>query len=502
MSEYGEAMIYPPDPPDPAEWPDPYGGSVATLSPLSLDIFALMTADDDGCLDFATLTPSRIARSAARMPVGLGMAPVLSLLELDADDAVSLSHLDEAGLLHAVGALTRFEGYLAGLRTRALSVLSVLPAGPIPAGAKAVRTPEHWDGVVRSHRSDMVATLTGTSPFVGALAMKRAEQLAPGGRLQGTGAEVEQGRLLASKAALIADELAGADDDVAILIEAAILPLAAAMGYGRLRTAIRAEIAAAAPDDMADDHAEAARARRVEPPVNEGQGIASLRICGPAPEIHALWTALDSLGARRKSDGAAHCRARRSTETSRAANGPADEPIDPADSDLVGIDAHRFDALAALAFAALADPSLPKDHGRRPAISVSVALSTLLGLDNAPGELEGHGQIDAESARLLAADPTGTWRRIITDDTGRLLELGTAKYRPPAGLAAHVLARDRTCRAPGCRRRRMDLDHIQEYAAGGATSDANLGGLCRRHHVIKTLGLIDYTRDCANGQVH
>ena len=130
-------------------------------------------------------------------------------------------------------------------------------------------------------------------------------------------------------------------------------------------------------------------------------------------------------------------------------------------------------------------------------IDVTVALSTLLGLDEQPGELAGLGPIPAEQARALAAG--GTWRRLVTDPlTGAVLDVGRSRYRPPAAIAEHVLARDGQCAAPGCSvpGHRCDLDHTTEYhgvpANGshehGTTSADNLGPLSDRCHRLKTDG--------------
>jgi hypothetical protein len=150
-------------------------------------------------------------------------------------------------------------------------------------------------------------------------------------------------------------------------------------------------------------------------------------------------------------------------------------------------DQRRADALVDLGIAALHDPLLPRAQGMRPAVQVSVALSTLLGFDDQPGELAGHGPIPASVARRIAADPTGTWHRLITDPTGRLIDYGTNTYRPPADLTRFVTARDQTCTFPGCNRpaHRCDLDHEIPASAGGATSADNLAVLCRRHHRAK-----------------
>ena len=118
---------------------------------------------------------------------------------------------------------------------------------------------------------------------------------------------------------------------------------------------------------------------------------------------------------------------------------------------------------------------------------MTIALSTLLGYDQQPGELDGHGPIPTDLALRLAADPTATWRRLITDEHGRLLDYGRTTYRPPADLTRHVIARDQTCRFPTCNRKahRCELDHTHPWHTGGTTDPANLNALCRRHHHAK-----------------
>ncbi|MGH3515159.1 MAG: DUF222 domain-containing protein [Pseudonocardiaceae bacterium] len=96
----------------------------------------------------------------------------------------------------------------------------------------------------------------------------------------------------------------------------------------------------------------------------------------------------------------------------------------------------------------------------KPLVSVIVPITMLLGLDDQPGELVGHGPIPAALAREIAAQ--GTWRRLLTDPvSGALLDHGRATYAPPAGLADFVRARDVYCRHPICGQRAAsaDLDH-------------------------------------------
>ena len=153
-------------------------------------------------------------------------------------------------------------------------------------------------------------------------------------------------------------------------------------------------------------------------------------------------------------------------------------------------DAMKADALTAIAANYLENT---KDDGkahRRPvSVSLTIDLPTLLGLADNPGELQGYGAIPASIARELAAD--GKWRRFITDPTsGNLLDCGRDTYLPPQHLVDFLMARDRTCRFPGCAQpgHRTDIDHAIPWEQGGSTSAANLGLLCRRHHQMKTHG--------------
>ena len=131
-----------------------------------------------------------------------------------------------------------------------------------------------------------------------------------------------------------------------------------------------------------------------------------------------------------------------------------------------------------------------KNINRKPiSINVTVDLPTLLGIAENPAQLTGYGPIPASLARELAAD--GNWQRFITDPrSGELLDLGRKNYRPSQYLVDFLLARDRTCRFPGCRypAHRSDIDHVTPWDEGGKTTPENLGALCRRHHRLKTHG--------------
>lgn len=162
----------------------------------------------------------------------------------------------------------------------------------------------------------------------------------------------------------------------------------------------------------------------------------------------------------------------------------------------------RADALTDLAAAALTAPDAPTVHGRRPTVNVTVAWTTLLGLDDLPADLTGYGPIDAATARRIATDPTSTWRALLVDPlSGALLDCGRATYSPPPDLAAYVIARDNTCRHPTCDAPALlcDLDHRTPWTAGGHTCRHNIDALCERHHPLKHLPGWDHERDPDTG---
>lgn len=103
------------------------------------------------------------------------------------------------------------------------------------------------------------------------------------------------------------------------------------------------------------------------------------------------------------------------------------------------------------------------------------------------------------SARLstmpLRADELGTNLEdaiaLLGELLGRLREETT--YKPSAALRRLVVARDGTCRFPGCQvsANRCDLDHVKSFdhndpLRGGLTREDNLIALCRHHHRDKT----------------
>jgi hypothetical protein len=198
-----------------------------------------------------------------------------------------------------------------------------------------------------------------------------------------------------------------------------------------------------------------------------------LNLFAPADGIETVWTAVNAWGRRTSSQD-------RRTADQRLA-----------------------DALVEICAAALAMPGLPVEHGLRPAVNVTLAASTLAGLDDQPGYLNGE-PVPADIARRVATQPGAHRFYWPVDAAGRLLDqtceqapkastgpvidssLITDSYEPTVPIARHVITRDQRCVMPGCRRRahNCQLDHRTPWPEG-ATSAVNLEPLCKHHHDLK-----------------
>jgi uncharacterized protein DUF222/HNH endonuclease len=273
-------------------------------------------------------------------------------------------------------------------------------------------------------------------------------------RLPATLELLRTGRITYLHAMKLADAVNPFDEQTTAKIERRLLARAPEQTLSQFGASLRRAVIAADPRRAEQRHTDAIGQRRVVF-TPQDDGVTELWALLPADGAAVIETVLNSL-----------------------ASGQTDART---------ADQRRADALVDVFTRVLGDPDLPEQHGQRPAINVTVSLGTLLGCDEQPAVLDGYGPITAALARRIAADPTGTWRRLITDDTGQLLDYGRRTYRPPANLTDHVIARDTTCRFPGCRRpaRLCDLDHDQPWDNGGETNSDNISALCPRHHNAK-----------------
>jgi hypothetical protein len=392
------------------------------------------------------------------------------------------------------------------------------------------------------------------------------------GRLPDVHASLERGEIDWPKACVFADELAVLDDTLAQGIALRLLGRAGAGGWttGQLRAALRRAVLAADPG-AAERRRQDARQDAAVQAFGEASGNAGLagRELPPAEVLAAdrrltalarwlqrrgaggtisglraiVYTALlngrpmenllatligetagdkaagaDVGGAR--DPAAASCDARHDggpgDDASAGDNSAAHRGADHGTSR----DAAR-DRIGAEADAAAR--SWPAVTGT---IHLTMPVSAFAG-GGLPGEVAGHGPIDAALSRdlaaMLAASAATRWCLTVTGPDGRavghacarrgpehgqpviqwaaglrdklkLLEAGicghrrqAAGYAPPGSLAHLIKVRQRTCAAPGCRRpaSRCDLDHTVPYHRRGITCECNLAPLCRRHHRAK-----------------
>jgi hypothetical protein len=137
-----------------------------------------------------------------------------------------------------------------------------------------------------------------------------------------------------------------------------------------------------------------------------------------------------------------------------------------------------------------AQPGPPAGAGAaRVVLHVTVPVTTLAGVSDAPGDLAGYGPIPAVVARGLAARAPIWWRLLTDPATGALCPTPPTGYRIPDPVRRYVQTRDTTCAHPGCDRPAVacDLDHADDWPAG-PTCPCNLSPRCRRHHNCKTRG--------------
>ena len=371
--------------------------------------------------------------------------------------------LSSSGRIDYLSALDRQESWLCALKQEALVAI---------AGEYADEDGGIFGCVDDEERED-VATALRLSPTTAQGRIDVARVLV--GHLPNTISALSTGEISVAHATVIARETAtairnGLSPESVFRVEQTALAHAEFHTPGQVASKVKTTIAQLAPEEFEEVADRARDARRVSC-YPESDGMATVIAILPAEDAQLVMKSIEAFIVKRNSDD-------------------SEESDKTSDWSLLSVDMKRADALtsiAAQALASLADDVRP--HRRPFTVSVAVDLPTLLGLAENPGQLSGYGPIPASVARRLAAD--ATWQRFISDPTtGNLLDFGRETYLPPQALVDFLLARDRVCRFPGCRRtgQSLDIDHAQSWETGGETNPANLGLLCRRHHRMKTHG--------------
>ncbi|WP_010535008.1 HNH endonuclease signature motif containing protein [Brachybacterium squillarum] len=233
------------------------------------------------------------------------------------------------------------------------------------------------------------------------------------------------------------------------------------------------------------------RSVHTETPDQE-DGTACLVVRGPAPEILALGHRLDAVA-----------RAVRTAQGHALAQ--SEDAAIPFDDGSVGETGAPL-SLARLRYEVLTRSMLVTDGVEVPEerfrMTVTVPVTTLLGVGDEPGLLDGRVPLPAAMARQLAAGEDA-WYRVLTDPVhGTFLPVPADRYRPTPAMLEHLRLRDAVCAVPECGRpvrHGTEADHIEEFDhrdpdRGGRTEVENLHLLCRRHHQRKTEGALDPRR--------
>lgn len=400
------------------------------------------------------------------------------LAELAAIDPHTLS---VASRIDYLTALERQTSWLQALMQRAIIAV---------AGRQASESDDPIYGVDEIERED-ISTALRLSPTTAQHKIDIARALT--NYLPNTCSALAIGEISTAHATAIAREAASALNKG--LPESVIFELEErAIAYSEFHTPsqvgnlVRSVIAKATPREF-EEVVEDAREGRTVSCYKDVDGISTVVAILPAEGAQIVINAIEAFilsgdGAKVHGPGADG-----SCSDSRCAyGGSGDGNHENCSRDSRSKDMKRADALVEIASRYLASQlSELTPQGRPLTVNVTIDLPTLLGLAENPGELAGYGAIPASVAREIAAD--AKWKRFITEPmTGSLLDYGRESYLPPQALKDFLIARDRRCRFPGCRRSAhlSDLDHAKSWEQGGETSPTNLGALCRRHHRLKT----------------
>ena len=309
-------------------------------------------------------------------------------------------------------------------------------------------------------------------------------------------AALRSGDIDTARAWVFYDQLAPVDDALAAQVAAPILSKAPRLTTSQLRDRLRRAILTADPEAAAarTRHSEAERYVATSPDSDGTASLYGVRL--PAARTMAAFERVD-----------AYARARRRGGDSR------------------GLDQLRADTFLDLLEGTAIEVAPIHRTG---VIELTIPWDTAVALGDEPATLAGYGPIPAAIARDLidrygqscSGNPRSGARMprcgySVRSSDGTLLihrtvpssqasttaqsnqpvayppvESDPARRTPGVELARWIVARDRTCRAPGCQTlaRAADIDHTTDHAAGGPTTHENLALLCRHHHRAKHEG--------------
>ena len=295
------------------------------------------------------------------------------------------------------------------------------------------------------------------------------------------GEEIAAGRLTVAQAreiyegvSVLSGSFDDAGEDLSDVAVRQLVRLARDLPPARLRERVSRMVASLDPAAAARRREQAERDRTDVSIWAEPDGMACLSARGPAVDSVAVRELIDTQ-AKAMRDSAA-VEDKRTLGQWRHAALLAAFGLTPMGRQPTGVT-----ELPDIAATGTGDPHSIVDRPRVE-IRVVVPLTTLFGLTDAPGEIEGFGPLDSELVRALAAD--AEWVRWVTDPVGDyLIDSGTKRF-PGARLARFLRDREGRCKHPSCgvRARNCDADHLPAYSAGGRTAATGMSPTCPRHN--------------------
>lgn len=277
-------------------------------------------------------------------------------------------------------------------------------------------------------------------------------------RLPQVGAALHAGTIDDRRAKVISRHTEHLEAEAAVEVVGRVLQDAARLTTGQLAARLRRMCIEADPEEASRRYEQSLSERRVVAEENP-EGTAALLGLQCSPDrVYAARNHINMLARRLKTD---------------------DEP-------------RTIDQLRADVMMGLLTGELNGSRTRNGSVDIHVDLTTLVELDDRPGDLGGYGPVIAEIARKVAGEQvSGTWQATVTDpETGEPLHTVVLRRRPSAAQQRKIRANHPTCVFPGCRMPAIncDLDHRIDHARGGPTTVANHAPLCRRHHMAKHHG--------------
>jgi Domain of unknown function (DUF222) len=280
------------------------------------------------------------------------VAAELATTQPRADDMAALLLLDPDAVSDAgrIDLLVAFERHIALLQAAQQQVLASLDGRALD-----------WSGKkLIDYTREQVGAALRLSPGTAERRLAVARTLAD--RLPATLELLGAGQITYLHAMKLAEAVTPFDDQTTAKIEDRVLARAAEQTLSQFAASLRRAVIAADPRRGEQRHEDAVTARRVVF-TPQDDGITELWALLPAEGAALIEAVLNSLASGQ--------------------------------TDARSADQRRADALVDVFTRVLADPNLPEAHGQRPAINVTVSISTLLGCDNQPAHLDGYGPITA-----------------------------------------------------------------------------------------------------------